>query len=367
MNLHICENIKRLRKEKNITQEKLAEHLGISYQAVSKWERGETYPDITLLIPLASYFNVSTDVLLGVDHAKNEAKIQEYWKEYQELFVQGKQEEMSELIKRAYKEFPNHYRIMLRYAALLVGGRASDYDRSIVLTHADEATSLCERILAECPDDTIRNEAVISLAVIAKAQGNINKALEILARLPNWYTTSGQTSEQLFEKGTEEWWKYVAGNFWELANFAQNKLLKIIWYSDKPFDEREKSSLKIVEYLEKILEETNCELLYRFISLVYNEIGCWYRREGKNDGVSKYFDLGLSYAIKFDDFVESDRQFPFKSMQEKQNYAKFWGDMGKYNSMLKRELAWYENNPWFEELRELDSFNAMLEKWQLLK
>ena len=49
--------------------------------------------------------------------------------------------------------------------------------------------------------------------------------------------------------------------------------------------------------------------------------------------------------------------------QEKQNYAEFWGDMGEYNSMLKRQLAWYENNPWFEELRKLDSFNAMLEKY----
>ena len=77
MNMYIGENIKRLRREKNITQEKLAEHLRISCQAISKWERGETFPDITLVIPIAGYFGVSTDELLGVDHAKNEQKIRD--------------------------------------------------------------------------------------------------------------------------------------------------------------------------------------------------------------------------------------------------------------------------------------------------
>lgn len=70
MNLYIGENIKRLRKLKNITQETLADRMHVSCAAVSKWERGETLPDISMVIPLASYFGVSTDELLGLDHAK---------------------------------------------------------------------------------------------------------------------------------------------------------------------------------------------------------------------------------------------------------------------------------------------------------
>ena len=73
MNIQIGENIKRLRKNKNITQEQIAEILGVSITAVSKWERGETYPDITLLFPLAHYFGVSLDELMGY----NEEKIRE--------------------------------------------------------------------------------------------------------------------------------------------------------------------------------------------------------------------------------------------------------------------------------------------------
>ena len=58
-------NIKRLRLEKNLTQEQLAAKLGISAQAVSKWETSETYPDGTLLVPLANELEVSLDELFG--------------------------------------------------------------------------------------------------------------------------------------------------------------------------------------------------------------------------------------------------------------------------------------------------------------
>lgn len=58
-------NIKRLRLEKNLTQEQLATKLGVSAQAVSKWETSETYPDGALLVPLANELEVSLDELFG--------------------------------------------------------------------------------------------------------------------------------------------------------------------------------------------------------------------------------------------------------------------------------------------------------------
>ena len=75
MTIYFGENLKRLRKEKELTQETLAEIFGVSFQTISKWERGETYPDITMLPVISSYFNVSVDSLLGVDKAQKEQKI----------------------------------------------------------------------------------------------------------------------------------------------------------------------------------------------------------------------------------------------------------------------------------------------------
>ena len=58
--------IRRLRKERNLTQDELAEQLGVTFQAISKWENDTGMPDISQIIPLATVFNVSTDVIFGV-------------------------------------------------------------------------------------------------------------------------------------------------------------------------------------------------------------------------------------------------------------------------------------------------------------
>ena len=74
MTLKIGENIKTLRKAQDITQEKLAAYLNISYQAISKWENGTALPDITLVPKIANFFGVSSDYLLGINADENEEK-----------------------------------------------------------------------------------------------------------------------------------------------------------------------------------------------------------------------------------------------------------------------------------------------------
>ena len=362
MNMYVGENIKRLRKEKNITQEKLAEHLSISCQAISKWERGETFPDITLVIPIASYFDVSTDELLGVDYAKNEVKIQEYLREYRELSMQGKGNECSAILVKAHKEFPNDFRIMSWYTQDITGGRGSD--KSVdekVLAHAEEAEALCERILSECTVDSIRSEAVVTLSRVKKARGDVDKALESLAILPNWFSTQGQVTEQLFPKDTEEWRYWLSKNFYELCDFAHNKLLKMIWFFDGEFDEKVNMTLRLADYLLEILEETGYELLYRAIWQTYAEIGRQHRFAEKHEEIAKYYDMGFEYAVKFDEFLASDRESRYVTNEMKKGIWRWSADRG---NSINMSIAWLENNPWFAETRKLDNFNAMLEKYR---
>ena len=71
--MSLAQNIKRLRLDKNLTQEQLASMLGVSAQAVSKWETTDTYPDGALLVPLAKALDVSLDELFENDSASMSA------------------------------------------------------------------------------------------------------------------------------------------------------------------------------------------------------------------------------------------------------------------------------------------------------
>ena len=70
--LYLPENLRKYRIIKNLTQEDVAEYLKITPQSVSKWERGESYPDIMLLPALANIFETSVDLLLGMDTIRAE-------------------------------------------------------------------------------------------------------------------------------------------------------------------------------------------------------------------------------------------------------------------------------------------------------
>lgn len=86
MDSNIELQLKALRKKKGVTQKELAKVLNVSFQTISKWENGIAMPDITFLPPLAKYFNIELEVLLGMKPLNQETTLQkyseeEYWKD----------------------------------------------------------------------------------------------------------------------------------------------------------------------------------------------------------------------------------------------------------------------------------------------
>ena len=153
MTIYFGENVKRLRKEKELTQETLADFLGVSFQTISKWERGETYPDITMLPAIASFFDVAIDDLLGVDKAQKEQKINEYLELYDEMKLKDLSLTYTKF-KEAVKEFPGDFRILVRYMELLQ--EVKDFVDGEYKSTTKEITSIYENIQNHCSDDSIR-------------------------------------------------------------------------------------------------------------------------------------------------------------------------------------------------------------------
>ena len=157
MTLYLGENLKALRQKRGLTQEDLALMIGVTAQSVSKWERGETYPDITLLPVLAACFDVSTDTLLGTDREKRERDAQRYVDLYDNMALQDLHAVFLSY-GQAVKDFPCDERILVRYMELLLEEKDSVRDPDYSQTCRTLRT-LYERIRNNCRDDAIRCRA----------------------------------------------------------------------------------------------------------------------------------------------------------------------------------------------------------------
>lgn len=257
MKINIGTNIKQLRQSKGITQEQLAEAVNVSCPAVSKWERGETLPDITLLQPLAFYFGVSLDELMGYDKEKVNEEIENVISEYWQYYYKDNSK-AGEIICGAFREYPNDYRVMSCYMWYIAGG-AADNDPKVLLAHKAEFEEICERIIDGCSDESIRLNAWNMRAKILHAEGDTQGALEIYEKkYVNWYLTAEQKTEQLFAKDTPEFLTRVRLNMVELMAFAADKLCKSIYFDGSvPLPEKIRKAEFYGEKLSALAGETN--------------------------------------------------------------------------------------------------------------
>ena len=231
MKLTIGENIKTLRIKKGVTQEQLADVLGVTCAAVSKWERGETYPDITLIFPIAYYFGVSVDELMGYNKDKIGQDIKRILDEFQNAFWQERDfEKAKKIIDDGYREYPDDYEIMSRYMWTL-GVTDAEPDLDAALAHRDELEKICGKIIGGCTDGQIRLSAWRMKAIILHAEGRTEEALKILEeKCGSWWTSFEQMSEQIFKKDRPEFIYRVRRNMYELASFAADKISKGIFF-----------------------------------------------------------------------------------------------------------------------------------------
>ena len=276
MKITIGANIKALRAKKNITQEQLSVAMNVTCAAVSKWERGETYPDITLLQPLAYYFGVTLDDLMGYNHEKVKNEIDEILTRYRENWKTDP-EEARKIILHAFREYPNDFWVM-HYYMWNLAGEMSDNDPAVLLKYKDEFSKICDKILEGCTEETIRLNAWNMRAKILFAEGNIEGALEIYKnKYTNWYHTYGQKCEQLYEKGSDEHYEWTHKNMCELIAFAGAKFARVIFYNKTaPVEQNVKRGTKYAEILLNLYEETHEDffaiLAKSFITRLANDL-----------------------------------------------------------------------------------------------
>jgi transcriptional regulator with XRE-family HTH domain len=172
--LFLSDNLKRYRLQKNLTQEDIAEYLSVTPQSVSKWERNESYPDITFLPALANIFETSIDTLVGMDIIRSEETRYNIHKSASALQREGDLNAAEKVYRDALLIYPNKPGMILGLAGVLA-----------LQGDSEEAIELTEKGLPLSINEKQKATARAVLCFLYLKCNKIKKAMELAATLPH--------------------------------------------------------------------------------------------------------------------------------------------------------------------------------------
>ena len=190
--LHLPENLKKYRMMKSLTQEDVAMYLGITPQSVSKWERGETYPDITFLPTLANIFETSIDLLIGMDSIRAEETAHNIHAKASAYQSTGDYEQAEKTYREALLLYPNKPGMLLGLASTLA-----------LKGDTEEAIELIERGLPLSGSEKQKATMRATLCFLYLKAGREDKANQLASELPHM-RESREVIQPLIQQGLDE-------------------------------------------------------------------------------------------------------------------------------------------------------------------
>ena len=172
--LFFSDNLKRYRLQKNLTQEDVAEYLSVTPQSVSKWERNESYPDITFLPALANIFETSIDTLVGMDIIRSEETRYNIHKSATDYQREGDLKAAEKIYRDALLTYPNKPGMILGLTSVLA-----------LQGNSEEAIELMEKGLPLSINEKQKATTRAVLCFLYLKCNNINKAKALAATLPH--------------------------------------------------------------------------------------------------------------------------------------------------------------------------------------
>lgn len=245
--MNIGNKIKKLRKEKGITQEELANSIGISFQAVSKWENGIALPDITLTPKLASYFGVSMDELFDYSLQQIEAEIEKIAEDAYKFRESDPQKSRS-ILEAGLNQYPENDILMNNLLYVL------NYN-----DNPDETIKVASKLIEKTTRNDVKYDALRFLAYAYKAKGDLKSAETAIKQIPEIKFTRFTEIAYLLEDRP----KFEAAEKQKLISFEN--LIQMMWKlaeyyesngeMQKSIDETEKA-LKLIAIIDNT--DFNC-------------------------------------------------------------------------------------------------------------
>lgn len=180
MKLTFSENLVKMRHEKKITQEQLADFLGVTKASVSKWETGNTLPDIQILPLLASYFDLTLDELLGYERNLSKEQIKCLYHRLADDFAERPFEEVMEETQELVKKYYSCYPFLQQISILWLNHAPLAENEARQGQIRENIVALCDRIIENCRDIGICNNAVAIKSLIDLQNGNARNVIEAM-------------------------------------------------------------------------------------------------------------------------------------------------------------------------------------------
>lgn len=354
MDMKIGEKIIVLRKAKKLTQEQLADLLGVSAPAVSKWETDSSYPDITMLCPLARALGTDVDTLLSYEETLSEEKHGQYMTEIIETIREGREKEAEERLEQLLHSYPSA--TSLKFSAIaaftLMDMNCAASGEGAETEKKKERWKSRKKELAEAlyesGDSAFYLPAVSMLVSLELAEGNLDRAETLLQKTITNTADFTMLWAQLYQKKGEKdkAVSTVQSRLYKLIGEVQTCLM-VLLEADMEFDR------------ERILEI--CEVLCRVGELFVvgggTEAGAIaevYLRLGMKEKALDYLER---FANRLTDGPALPNQALFRPTFSPETVK-----AGFIRELRQVAISGLEQDDCYEELRGEERFQAMLRK-----
>lgn len=341
MDITLGQRMRELRSLRKNTQEQLAVHLGITTQAVSKWERGEGFPDISMLPAIASFYNVSIDNLLGVDNIARQKKLDEYVERSKMLFRTEDVSKRIDLWREAYREFPNEPVVLHNLSFAL---RSDDIE-----VHREEIITLAQRLLREATQSGEYFGAINNLCHAYISMGNIDEAKRYAGMAGRYVGTENQLMIRILEG--EDAAAFCQWNIETLVDLISTNAAVMLQKGRFTAEEHIHIGEQIIKLFALIYEDGCYGFYHCRVSKWYMRVAKSYAKIGNQHDTLRCLKHAMYHAKEYDALedgqytalIVSHQKYSSSCKSEKQVLA-------RQKEIADSCFAFVKENPLFEEL-----------------
>ena len=327
MQLNLGTTIRNLRHRDGRTQEALAEALGVTSQAVSRWESGGSYPDMEIIPSIANYFGVSIDELFGYNNERSK-KVDALVTKINDMNARnnGVDINISECIalaREAMVEFPGNEKIMLSLASVLYnagyvrhgechltdedGYDIFDTERHRTYEEWKEAISLYEKLLPALEEGELRRRAICELTQLYLNTGEQKRALALAETAPDLYGSRPFLKAKATDGKQRA--EYYSDALLKTALACSELMVSSVIAQEKKMSPAEKAqSLRnAIAIFDLICTDGNCGLYHGYIARVYTFLSLYLWLDGKKAEAFEALDHSLSHFEHYNAFCAKEK------------------------------------------------------------